>query len=168
MLDMRLRAEGPEVLLMLTRKVGHVVLAWQAADDFCRSLRQVFRQARANERAGQAEAGLVLPDRHEVTVRFGDGKVGLVFDRRLDRLRMPWRVARKIWAAVKAKAREADSMENWRRTVADQKILVKLGVPLGITPPILRPALEGIPSGSIVGTPTLIGLPPRRLSRAIR
>src|SRR5262245_24863689 len=117
MLDMRLRAEGPEVLLTLTQKVGYVVLAWQAADGFCRSLRQVFRQARDNERAGQPAAGLVLPDRHQVTVRFGDGKVGLIFDRRLDRLRMPWQTARRIWAAVKAKARDADSVENWRRTI---------------------------------------------------
>jgi hypothetical protein len=162
MVDMRLRAEGPEVLLTLTETVGHVALAWQAADDFCRSLRQVFCQARVNERAGQRPAVLVLPDRHQVTVRFGDGKVGLIFDRRLDRLRMPWQRARQIWVAVKTKARDADSVENWRRTIDDQRILAKLRVPLGITPPILRPALEGIPSGSIVGTPRLIGLPARR------
>jgi hypothetical protein len=63
---------------------------------------------------------------------------------------------------VKAKAREVDSLENWRRTLTDQRTLFDLGVPLGITPAVLRPGLLdfGIPSLAAVGTPCLIGRPP--------
>lgn len=164
-----IRAIGPEVLLTLPVPAAILFLDWSHMSAICDDLRRAWQQAKRNEAAGVPYDGLVPAERRAVTVgrRGKDQQVALIFDRRLDRLRLPWEAARSLWKALLSKVREGDSLQNWKRTVDDQKLLIAGGLPIGITPPILAPALRqetpgGIPPTSVVGTPTLIGHPKAR------
>jgi len=159
-----IRTDGADVLLVLPKRVDVIYLDWSHFDAFCQSLKRAWRAAKQNEAAGIAGNEVVEAERRAIRIgrRGRERQVALIFDRRLDRLRLPWRAAQQMWQALLAKVREGDALQHWRRTVADQQLLIQHGIPLGITPPVIRPALReamagGIAPTSVVGTPTLIG-----------
>jgi hypothetical protein len=113
-------------------------------------------------------------------VRVGRDGVNVIFEYTCgDKVQtsvMPWDAALEVARALTAKAREVESDIKANRIIDDQALLIRLGVPLGLSNnPLIKQAAHqaaqfddklrryisgsrvvGIPSGEIMGTPGLI------------
>ena len=112
----------------------------------------------------------------EVTVRRYGGRILLLNGGRL-LLDLPWRGALDLGAALIQQARKDEEIANHEQVVRDQAILNRAGIRLGLVndPHLQEEAMKeaawnsdlrrympgGIKSQEIVGTPTLIGHPPK-------
>jgi hypothetical protein len=106
------------------------------------------------------------------------GRVLLLVDGRLV-ADMPWQAADNTAAAFRSVARKAEEWDSAERIIADQALLHRIGVPLGLTdhPLLQREAVKmaqsdralrrylpgGVRSKEVFGTPKLIQKPPQEL-----
>lgn len=94
---------------------------------------------------------------------------------------IPWNAALEVAREMIIKARKIEETVKANQITADQALLIRLGVPLGLTnnPDIKKEAfkdaqydpklrkyitgarVKGIPSGEVVGTPTFVQHPPK-------
>lgn len=115
--------------------------------------------------------------RQEVTIRQEGPKVLLLIDGRAV-LDMPWDAAIEVGRAFIEQARKAEEVTKALSIAGDQALLIRLGVPIGLTshPSIQAEAAElaqsdpelrrylpgGVKSKEVFGEPRVIRHPPRR------
>jgi hypothetical protein len=94
---------------------------------------------------------------------------------------LPWSAALEVAKEITAQARKIEEVAKANQIVGDQALLIRLGIPLGLSdnPDIKKEALKeaqwdpklrkyitgsrvkGIPSGEVMGTPSLIQHEPK-------
>ncbi|MEW6211545.1 MAG: hypothetical protein AB1631_24475 [Acidobacteriota bacterium] len=111
-----------------------------------------------------------------VSIRQEGERVLLIEDGRLI-LDMPWQAAIEVARAIYQKAKQAEQLASVDRLIIDQAVLLRAGVPFGLTshPLILRESVKealsnrqlrrympgGIRSQSVVGSPTILQHKPK-------
>lgn len=119
MASIRIRQEGPYVVLLFERTTGVLDLGWEAADNLVLQTR-LAALAAAKDRSLAASRLLIMP---VVNLRWEKGLVHVLFDRRIDRLEMTWRDAVRFWKGLRQAARLAEREAKLELILDDSNVL---------------------------------------------
>ena len=135
------------VLIDFGQPVYHIYLPWEYVDDFFVTLKQACNQAELNSQSKivypDIQSSVHKPDLQRINITRDKLNVILVFDRKLDKLVLPFSVARRVWKAIVAQTRLIDQELHKEQVLQDAKTLIKSGVPMSIV-------------SGFVGSPTII------------